>query len=165
MNTKSLQRAVFRIANRYIIVPAFMKGFGRFVSNPVLGQIMVLKTTGRKTGKIRYTPVNYTEIDRSIYCYQGRHLKGAWYLNILANPRVEAILPGAHMAGYAELVTDPEERVHIIRQILKSAGLGGFVYGFNPSTVSEDELKRKTAGIHVVRIRTLSAASIEDDDI
>lgn len=157
MNAKSMQRAAFRIINRYIVVPAFKRGFGRFISNPVLGQIMVLKTTGRKTGKIRYTPVNYAVVDASICCYQGRHLKGAWYLNILANPQMEVILPSAHLAGYAVFVSDPQEAAHIIRQILKNAGLGGYVYGFNPSTVSEEELKKKTRGIPVIRIKAAPA--------
>ncbi|HQF15726.1 MAG TPA: nitroreductase/quinone reductase family protein [Methanotrichaceae archaeon] len=140
-----------------------MHGFGWLISNPVTGRILVLKNTGRKTGLARYTPVNYAIIDEGIYCYQGRHLKGAWYLNILANPLVDVIMPGSRLTGYAESVTDPDEAAFAIRQILKGAGLAGLIYGFNPSTVSEDVLRRSTEGIPVVKIKsalpnTLSAA-------
>jgi deazaflavin-dependent oxidoreductase (nitroreductase family) len=156
MHTKSIQRTFFRILNRYFVVPAFKRGLGKFVSNPVTGRIMVLKTIGRKTGKIRYTPVNYALIDGSIYCYQGRHLKGKWYLNTLANPRVEMLLPGRLLVGIAEEVRDPKEAAIAILQILKSSGLGGFIYGFNPFTIDDSELETKTRGIPVFRIKIIS---------
>jgi deazaflavin-dependent oxidoreductase (nitroreductase family) len=156
MHTKSIQRAFFRILNRYFVVPAFKRGLGKFISNPITGSIMVLKTIGRKTGKIRYTPVNYALIDGSIYCYQGRHLKGKWYLNILANPKVEVLLPGCLLVGIAEEVHDRKEAAIAIREILKSSGLGGFIYGFNPFTATDSELKTKIQAIPVIRIKKIS---------
>jgi len=153
MDEKYLSRTFFKFLNRYIVVPAFKRGFGKFISNPLTGRIMVLETIGRKTGKIRYTPVSYALIDESIYCYQGRHLKGKWYLNILANPEVELLLPSRLLIGYAEEVSDPKEASQAIRQILKGSGLGGFIYGFNPFTVTDNVLQKKTKGIPVIRIK------------
>jgi deazaflavin-dependent oxidoreductase (nitroreductase family) len=155
MYGKYLSRTFFKFLNRYIVVPAFKKGLGKLMSNPLTGRVMVLETIGRKTGKIRYTPVNYAPIDEIIYCYQGRHLKGKWYLNILANPRVELLLPSCHQIGHAEEVSDPKEAVQAIRQILRGSGLGGLIYGFNPFTVTDDVLKKKTEGIPVVRIKPI----------
>jgi deazaflavin-dependent oxidoreductase (nitroreductase family) len=152
MGGKHFFRAFFRILNRYIIVPAFKRGLGKLVSNPLTCRIMVLKTIGRKTGKVRYTPVSYALIDERIYCYQGKHLKGKWYLNILANPQVEVFLPGRLLIGYAEEVSDQKEVILAIRQILKGSGLGGFLYGFNPFTATDDVLQKKTQGIPVIRI-------------
>ena len=37
----------------------------------VLGQILVIKHTGRKTGYQRLTPVNYAVIDNEVYCCAG----------------------------------------------------------------------------------------------
>jgi deazaflavin-dependent oxidoreductase (nitroreductase family) len=149
----SLEKAAFRILNRYIVVPGFKRGLGRLISNPIVGRIMVLKLVGRRTGKIRYTPVNYAVISGNLYCYQGRHLKGEWYLNVLANPQVEAILPGRTLKGFAEQVKDEKEASNAILQILRGSGLGAFIYGFNPFTVAEDVLREKTAGISVIKIR------------
>jgi deazaflavin-dependent oxidoreductase (nitroreductase family) len=153
MDEKYLSRAFFKFVNRYIVVPAFRRGFGSLLSNPLTGRVMVLETIGRKTGKTRYTPVNYALMGESIYCYQGRHLKGKWYLNILANPQVELLLPSRHMIGHAEEVSDPKEAARAIRQILRGSGLGGLIYGFDPFTVTDDVLQKKTGGIPVIRIR------------
>jgi deazaflavin-dependent oxidoreductase (nitroreductase family) len=157
MKKKSLQRAFFRILNQYIVVPAFKRGFGKLISNPLTGRIMVLKTIGRKTGKTRHTPVSYALVNESIYCYQGRHLKGKWYLNILANPQVELLLPDRLLIGYAEEVRDLKEAALAIRQILKGSGLGGFIYGFNPFTATDNVLQKKIGGIPVIRIKVVSA--------
>jgi deazaflavin-dependent oxidoreductase (nitroreductase family) len=153
MSAISIEKAFFRVLNRYIVVPAFTNGLGGLISNPLTGRIMVLKLTGRKTGKIRYTPVNYAVIEEDLYCYQGRHLKGEWYLNILANPQVEAILPGRTLKGFAEEVKDAKERTNAILQILRGSGLGAFIYGFNPFTVTDDALLMKIEGIPVIRIK------------
>ena len=158
MDGKYLSRAFFKALNQCVVVPAFKRGFGKLISNPLTGRIMVLKTIGRKTGKIRYTPVSYARIDESIYCYQGRHLKGKWYLNILANPQVELLLPSCLLVGYAEEVSDPNEAAFAIRQILRGSGLGGFIYGFNPFTATDYVLQKKISGIPVIRIKAISAS-------
>ncbi len=152
MNSRILSRALFRYANRFIVVPVFKLGFGRLISNPLVGQIMVLKFKGKWTGKIYYTPVSYAVIDGKIYCYQGKRFRGQWYLSLMANPDVEILLPGGHMLGLAEEVKDSREREAAMRQILKSSGLGSFVYGFNPNTASDKLIREKTRGIPVVRI-------------
>ncbi len=151
MNSRFFSRALFRYFNRFIVVPAFRMGLGGLISNPLVGQVMVLKFRGKRTGKIYYTPVSYA-IDGKIYCYQGKRLKGQWYLSLMANPEVEILLPDRHMLGFAEEVIDSREREAAMRQILKSSGLGSFVYGFNPNTASDELIQEKTRGIPVVRI-------------
>lgn len=152
MNGKFLSRSFFRYFNRFIVVPAFKVGLGRFLSNPLTGQLMVLKFKGRRTDKVYYTPVSYVVIDGNIYCYQGKRLKGQWYLSIMANPKVEILLGDGHLLGFAEEVTDSREHEDAMRQILKSSGLGSFIYGFNPFTTSDELIQEKTRNIHVVRI-------------
>jgi deazaflavin-dependent oxidoreductase (nitroreductase family) len=152
MDRNFIPRTFFSLFNRFAVVPAFKMGLGRFVGNPITGRIMVLKNTGRKSGKARYTPLDYAEIDGKVYCFQGRHLKGKWYLNVKANPDVEVFLPGGNSAGHAEEVTDTQERTRAIREVLKNGGIGGFIYGFNPFTASDLVIQEKTRGIPIIRI-------------
>lgn len=49
-------------------------------------------------------------------------------------------------------VTDPQDRVNAIRQILKDSGIGSLIYGFDPYTASDSIIREKTRGIPVVKI-------------
>ena len=108
---------------------------------------------GRKTGKIRYTPVSYARIGPNIYCYQGKETKGQWYLNLLANPEVEVLLPGGRFSGHGEEVSDTAEKIQAIRQILLGSGLNRSMYGFDPEAAADEVVREKTRDIPVVRIR------------
>ncbi len=88
------------------MVPMFRLGLGAFVGNPFTGYIMVLKTTGRKTGRVRYTPVNYAILNGSVYCIVGFGKIAHWYRNLQAHPEIELILPSGPTSGTAEEVTD-----------------------------------------------------------
>ena len=148
----SLLRAFFRIVNRFIVVPGFQMGLGRFISNPLTGNIMVLGILGRKTGKIRYAPVSFARQDGIVYCYQGRESRGQWYLNILAHPQVEVILPRERFSGLAEQLPDGPERLKALRVLLQGSGLSRSMYGFDPVEASDQKLEEKTRGIPVIRI-------------
>jgi deazaflavin-dependent oxidoreductase (nitroreductase family) len=153
MDKRSVLRAFFRLINRFIVVPAFQVGWGRVISNFITGDVMVLGITGRRTGKIRYTPVSYARMGTDIYCYQGREMKGQWYLNLLANPRVEVLLPVGRFSGHGEEIHNSTEKLKAIRQILLGSGLNRTMYGFDPEAASDDEVQEKTRGIPVIRIK------------
>ena len=114
---------------------------------------MVLRIAGRKTGKIRYTPVSYAQIGPNIYCYQGKETKGQWYLNLLANPEVEVLLPSGRFSGHGEVVSDTAEKLQAIRQILLGSGLNRTMYGFDPTAAPDEVVQEKIGDIPVVRIR------------
>lgn len=152
MSRKGVLRAVFRILNSLIVVPAFEMGLGRIISNPIAGSIMVLGILGRKTGRMRYTPVSYVWLEGKIYCYRGREMQGQWYLNLLANPRVEIILPDGRLSGIGEEVTDGKERVEAMRLLMRGSGLSSSLYGFDPSRASDEAVAEKIRGISVIRI-------------
>ncbi len=80
-------RRVFWYLNRYFMVPMFRLGLGPLMVNPFGGYIMVLKTIGRKTGKVRYSPVNYAIMNGNVYCLVGFGHIADWYRNLRANPR------------------------------------------------------------------------------
>jgi deazaflavin-dependent oxidoreductase (nitroreductase family) len=152
MDKRSVLRAFFRFVNRFIVVPAFRRGWGRIISNSITGDIMVLGITGRRTGKIRYTPVSYARTGQNIYCYQGKETKGQWYLNLLANPKVEVLLPGGRFSGHGEEVHDTAEKIQAIRQILLGSGLNRSMYGFDPEAAADEVVTEKTRDIPVIRI-------------
>ncbi len=75
---------------------------------PIVGKIiLLLTTTGRKTGLKRVTPLQYEEIDGKYYLGAARGLKADWVRNIQANPQVEVRVKSLNFQGQAEVVTDP----------------------------------------------------------
>jgi hypothetical protein len=153
MEKRSVLRAFFRLINRFIVGPAFQLGWGRIISNSLTGDVMVLGIKGRRTGKIRYTPVSYARMGPNIYCYQGREMKGQWYLNLLANPKIEVLLPEGRFSGHGEEIHNGAEKLKAIRKILLASGLNRSMYGFDPETAADDVVLEKTRGMPVIRIR------------
>lgn len=145
-------RGSFRLFNKLFMVPMFRLGFGPFMGNQITGYIMVLKTVGRKTGKLRYSPVNYAIHQGNLYCMAGFGKYSDWYLNMIGTREIEAILPGGSIFGVAEDVSDLDERRVILRKILQNAGFVGFFEGFNPFKASDKEMLIKTANMPLLRI-------------
>ena len=76
---------------------------------PVYGRlVLLLTTTGRKSGEARVTPLQYEEIDGAIYVGSARGVNADWYLNILSDPHVTVRVKSRQFAGLAEPTTDPE---------------------------------------------------------
>jgi deazaflavin-dependent oxidoreductase (nitroreductase family) len=148
----SIIRRVFWFLNKFFMVPMFRLGLGPFVGNPISGYIMVIKNTGRISGKTRYAPVNYCIYQGDLYCLAGFGKISDWYKNILANPNIEVIHPVGPLAGLAEVVEETDNRTALLRMILKNAGFAGFFEGFNPFTISDEELERKLGDRPLIRI-------------
>jgi deazaflavin-dependent oxidoreductase (nitroreductase family) len=78
-------------------------GFG-----PVVGKIiLLLTTTGRKSGLKRITPLQYEVINGNYYLGSARGVKSDWYRNIEADRRVEIRVKSHAFSGIAEPITDP----------------------------------------------------------
>jgi len=76
---------------------------------PLIGRlVLLLTTTGRKSGLPRVTPLQYEEIDGIFYVGSARGDKADWYRNILANPKVEVRVKSRSFRGIAEATTDVE---------------------------------------------------------
>ena len=158
-----LMRRIFWFLNKFFMVPMFQFGFGPFFGNPFTGYIMVVKAIGRKTGKMRPTPVNYAIHKGNVYCISGGRKTSDWFKNLLANPELELILPGGNIYARMEEATDPEERRVVARQILKNAGFAGFFEGYNPFTITDAELAEKIADLPVLRFKPLGLGSGPSD--
>ncbi len=75
---------------------------------PLVGRIiLLLTTTGRRSGTRRVTPLQYEEIDGLYYLGAARGLKADWVRNIQACAQVEVQVGAKHFCGTAEVVTDP----------------------------------------------------------
>jgi deazaflavin-dependent oxidoreductase (nitroreductase family) len=156
-------RHIFWFLNKFFIVPIFRVGLAPFFGNPISGYIMVLKAIGRKSGKIRYTPVNYTIYKGSVYCISAGGKTSDWYRNLLAKPDIEVIMPSGQIYGQVAEVTDQAERLYIIRQTLKNAGFAGFFEGYNPFTISDEALVEKSHDLPLLRIRPVGLAGGASD--
>jgi len=145
-------RKIFWFLNKFFMVPMFRLGMGGIMSNPFSGYIMVLKVIGRKSGKLRYAPVNYAIYKGSVWCISGGRKTSDWYKNLLANPAIEMILPGGALFGQVTEESDPEIRRIVIRQILKNAGFAGFFEGYNPWKICDEALLTKIGDLPLLKI-------------
>ncbi len=74
---------------------------------PLLGRfVLLLTTTGRKSGQPRVTPLQYEEVNGAIYVASARGIKADWFRNILADRCVRVRIKSREFEGLAEPVTD-----------------------------------------------------------
>lgn len=151
-------RHYFKYLNRFM-VGMWRLGLGEMMNcwPAVIGRIMVITHTGRKSGRRYQTPVNYTIIDDDIYCTAGFGKGADWFRNILADPQVEVWLPGGWWLGVAEDVSDSEERLPIMRDVLIASGFAAYAAGINPRKINDQTLSTVTAPYRLVRIRRAEA--------
>ena len=150
--------------NRYMSVPALEAGLGRYMSNPLTGYLMILRTRGRKSGLMKDAPLGYVVIGDAVYCLAGFGRQTNWYRNILADPHVEVILPSRAFSGTAEEVLDPQERLRVLPLLLRSMGAIAAMMGMgNPWSAAPGEIARKCEGMPLVRVRATGIAAGPDD--
>ncbi len=145
-------RHTFRTLNRFMLL-MWRLGLARFINiwPDVGGRIMVIQHIGRKTGKVRQTPVNYAEIEGEIYCTAGFGSISHWYRNLLANPEVEIWLPNGRFHAHAQDITDDPNALPLLRQVLISSGFAAPAVGVYPKTMSDEELAIVTEKYRLIR--------------
>jgi deazaflavin-dependent oxidoreductase (nitroreductase family) len=150
----------FNYVNRYVSVPALRAGLGMYMSNPVTGYLMILRTRGRKTGEMRDAPLGYVVVGDAVYCMAGFGSRTNWLQNIHADPHVEVILPSRSFSGLAQEVTDEAERRAILPALLRSMGLVVMSLGMgSPWRMQSAEMIRKCEGLPLVRVRATGIAA------
>ncbi len=141
-----------RMPPNKLMTTLYALGLGRLIGRLVL----LLTTTGRKTGLPRVTPLQYEEIDGAIYLGSSRGQKADWFRNIVANPHVEVRIKSRRFRGLAETVTDPpriadflevrlKRHPKIIGAILRQEGL--------PAQPDRTQLEAYAAKLAMVVIR------------
>ncbi|MBI3361904.1 MAG: nitroreductase family deazaflavin-dependent oxidoreductase [Chloroflexi bacterium] len=92
-----------RPPSAWLIRALYAIGFG-----PLIGRLLLLlTTTGRKSGLPRTTPLQYEEIDGAIYVASARGAQADWFRNVEANPRVRVRVKSCQFDGTAQAITDP----------------------------------------------------------
>jgi deazaflavin-dependent oxidoreductase (nitroreductase family) len=145
--------------NRWFAVPALRAGLGPLFSTPVLGSLMVLRTTGRKSGLPRDVPLGYAILDGCVYCIAGFGVETQWFRNIQADPVVEVVLPTATFRGVAEEVTDPDEWARAFRLLMMNMGPIGRATSGDVRGVTDERLREMGRGLPLVRIRPTGIGS------
>lgn len=69
--------------------------------------VLLLTTTGRKTGLRRVTPLQYEEHNGILYVASARGLQADWFRNLTADPHVNVQVQDRQFEALAEPVTDP----------------------------------------------------------
>jgi deazaflavin-dependent oxidoreductase (nitroreductase family) len=153
-NPDLLRSFLKHVLNRFMVT-MFRLGLGSYVNSPWGGYIMVITTTGRKSGLPRRTPVNFLEGDDEVYCLAGFGERSDWYRNLRAKPEVQVWVGGRGWAGRAEVVTDAAEWRPIYRRIVVDrAGFADRAFTKVNYSALDDEQLEKVAGLNpVIRIR------------
>lgn len=149
-------KAAFRYVNRFMI-GMWRLGLGRWVNiwPGGSGRIMVLGHTGRRSGLRRWTPLNYAEVDGQIYCTAGFGPRSDWYLNVTADPMVEAWLPGRRLAGEVHEESGHPERTRLLREVLLASGFAAPAAGIDPRHMDDRALAAATASYQLLRIEPI----------
>jgi deazaflavin-dependent oxidoreductase (nitroreductase family) len=149
---RPLQRG-FLLVNGAIVAPALRVGLGVFIGTPVFGHLMLLRTRGRRSGLRREVPLGYVIREGSVWCVAGYGATTPWYLNLVADPRVELVLPGrSPMRGLARPVTDDHEWLAAYRALIGSFGVTGRLVVGDVERVSDAELLARHRALPIVRI-------------
>jgi deazaflavin-dependent oxidoreductase (nitroreductase family) len=81
--------------------------------------ILLLRHTGRKSGRQYATPLQYEKIDGAYYIGAARGVNADWFRNIQANPQVQVSVGRRTFKTLAEPVTDVERVADFLAYRLK----------------------------------------------
>ena len=108
------------------LIDEFRANRGQVVTGPFKGMtLMLLTTTGRKSGKPRTTPVGFTMVGDHMYVHTvnaGRPQIPQWYWNMAANPEVTLEFGAEAVQARAELL-DEQESERLLAQFAASVPL------------------------------------------
>jgi deazaflavin-dependent oxidoreductase (nitroreductase family) len=148
---RPLQRG-FLVLNGSFMAPLIRLGFGWLVGNPLTGHVMLLRTRGRRSGLPRDAPLGYVIRDGAVYCVAGYGEPTPWYLNLVADPNVEVVLPTRRFQGRAQPVSDPGEWLRTYRALIASFGLVGRAVVGDVRRLDDATLLGRHRSLPVVRI-------------
>jgi hypothetical protein len=114
--------------NRFVL-PLLKSPLHFFLS----GSILVLRLTGRKSGKQIEVPVNYT-IDRvaPLRLLVTSQRDRTWWRNLRGGAQVEILLRGRWRRGHAESVEDQERVMQALHSIFEHKPGSARFYGVEP---------------------------------
>lgn len=87
--------------------------------------VMLITTTGRKSGQPRTTGVSFMPLGDHFIVFSGWGVRSDWYRNALANPDVTIKVGKRTIQATAKPVTDPARRRDLMQQMRARAGKCG----------------------------------------
>lgn len=135
----------------------YAAGLGRFLGPSLL----LLATTGRRTGARRITPLQYERVGSDLVVASARGAHADWYRNLLADPRVEVKVGRDRFAGLAEATDDTREIADFLELRLQRHPrmIGGLLRaGGLPRRPTRRQLEAYAAGLTLVTIRRVRGA-------
>jgi len=119
------------------------------------GLVLLLTTTGRKSGLPRQTRLQYEKEGGALYVASARGQQADWFRNIAAHPRVEVQIEGQTLCGLAEPITDPARIANFLELRLKRRPLMIRLMLLSHGLVRADRahLERLAAKLAMVAIR------------
>ncbi len=150
---ETLRQSFKRYLNPFMLL-MWRLGLGPWINlwPKVGGRILVIAHRGRKTGRRRYTPVNYALVDGEIYCTVGFGVVSDWYRNLAVNPNVEVWLPDGWWAGVVEDISDSPWRLPLLRQVLIGSGVVTYLAGIDPVNLTDEALHAVTSKYRLLHI-------------
>ena len=123
---------------------------------PLIGRVvLLLTTTGRKTGLARVTPLQYEIINGDYHIGAALGLKSDWVRNLINDPQVQFRVKNERFTGRAEVISELSETVDFIEYRLKEhprmIGMIMRLDGLGPRP-SREELETYAKNLAVVRI-------------
>jgi deazaflavin-dependent oxidoreductase (nitroreductase family) len=147
-------RSAFKAFNRSFMVPIHRAGLGVWLANPISGWLLLVTTTGRKSGLRRDTPLGYYVAEGSVWVLAGYGPSTLWYRNLVADPKVEVLAPGRPpFTATAHDVTDPAIRARIIPPLVRSMAAPGSMIGTIPNTAPDERILELVAWVPLVELR------------
>jgi deazaflavin-dependent oxidoreductase (nitroreductase family) len=152
VTARAIERAAFKLLNRYM-TPALGAGLARYFGSPVTGYFLLLRTTGRKTGLPRFSPLNYALRRGCVYVLAGFGEGTHWLSNLRDNPRVHVKLPAIEFDGTAEVVDDGRRARRMAVAVARNSGFALLFEDPRCLAMTDAQLARRLDGRPVVRIR------------
>lgn len=117
---------------------------------PLLGRtIMLMTTTGRKSGQPRRTPIEYNVYNGRKYVLSGWGENADWYKNMLADPHVTIQTASGAESVIARRVTDQAELNDAYNAVENSRTIQGLLDMLNVS-VTREQFVQETDKFYVV---------------
>ncbi len=108
---------------------------------PLLGRnVLLLTTTGRKSGRPRITPLSYYRIDDTPYLLSEAGSHSDWHRNLAREPNVWVQIGNRRFQAVAERVTDSQTVARVLRRFNRAFPRASqYFYGI-PADATDEEL-------------------------
>jgi deazaflavin-dependent oxidoreductase (nitroreductase family) len=118
--------------------------------------VMLLTTQGRRSGKLRQTPIGYFRIGGVIHLFSAWGKQASWYKNILAHPDQLGVQVGLRkLRVHAQIVDDPGEIQRTLEQfVTESPAAARTLLGWNPDfdQIAAADFSGIVQGVLIVRL-------------